>query len=457
MMNNLSIKKKLLIYNILIQIIILGVFSFSLYKTLEISSLDKIKSTLKIVLLDVVDDIIDHKDDLTKDIFHEEIEYKFKPLFIRLLQVDEKVTKINGTKFPDIFKYDINKLHSLKKDIIYFERNDTYVLSKMKITLDEKTYVVEVATDYRVLNSTFENLFYILIFIVPIILIFSIIGGYFLIHKSFLPIENILVSLKDISAKDLSKRLEINNNKKDEIDLLRQEINNLLSRLDNSFEKISQFSSDASHELKTPLTIIRGEIEIALRKDRDKDDYKKTLSTCLDEILSIQETVNDLLFLAKNEFSTENIDTVIYLDEIAIDSKKELENFAKTKDIQLILEINEPHEIKGEAKLLKIALKNIIKNAIIFSHDKSKVLIKNYILNDKIIIEVEDFGIGIDKNNLKMIFEKFYRVDKSRNKHSGGTGLGLSISEKIISLHNGKIEVESTENKGTKFKLLFHR
>src|SRR5210317_2181901 len=98
----------LLIYNILIQVIILAVFSFSLYKTLEISSLDKIKSTLKIVVLDVVDDIIDHKDDLTQEMFNEEIEYKFKPLFIRLLKIEDKIEVINSTDFPKGFDYNIN-------------------------------------------------------------------------------------------------------------------------------------------------------------------------------------------------------------------------------------------------------------------------------------------------------------------------------------------------------------
>ncbi len=453
MMNNISIKRKLLIYNILIQVIILAVFSFSLYKTLEISSLDKIKSTLKIVVLDVVDDIIDHKDDLTQEMFNEEIEYKFKPLFIRLLKIEDKIEVINSTDFPKGFDYNINSLKNLQKDMVYFDKSEIYMLSKIKINIDDLTYVVEVATDYKLLNSTFENLIYILIFILPIILILSIVGGYFLIYKSFLPIENILTNLKNITALDLSKRLDTKNSN-DEIDLLANEINNLLSRLENSFEKISQFSSDASHELKTPLTIIRGEIEIALRKDRNSSEYKETLNTCLEEVVVIQETINDLLFLAKNEFTEKSLNEV-YIDEVTIDSVKELKTFASNKKISLDCEIIEPMQIKGEANLLKIAIKNIIKNAINFSYEESKVIIKNYSQDNKKIIEVQDFGIGIHENELNKIFEKFYRTDKSRNKESGGTGLGLSICDKIIRLHNGEIKITSEENIGTIVKFIF--
>jgi len=452
-MNNISIKRKLLIYNILIQVIILAVFSFSLYKTLEISSLDKIKSTLKIVVLDVVDDIINHKDDLTQEMFNEEIEYKFKPLFIRLLKIEDKIEVINSTDFPKGFDYNINSLKNLQKDMVYFDKSEIYMLSKIKINIDDLTYVVEVATDYKLLNSTFENLIYILIFILPIILILSIVGGYFLIYKSFLPIENILTNLKNITALDLSKRLDTKNSN-DEIDLLANEINNLLSRLENSFEKISQFSSDASHELKTPLTIIRGEIEIALRKDRNSSEYKETLNTCLEEVVVIQETINDLLFLAKNEFTEKSLNEV-YIDEVTIDSVKELKTFASNKKISLDCEIIEPMQIKGEANLLKIAIKNIIKNAINFSYEESKVIIKNYSQDNKKIIEVQDFGIGIHENELNKIFEKFYRTDKSRNKESGGTGLGLSICDKIIRLHNGEIKITSEENIGTIVKFIF--
>ncbi|PHO17891.1 two-component sensor histidine kinase [Malaciobacter molluscorum LMG 25693] len=449
MMTNLSIKKKLLIYNIIIQTIILLLFSFSLYKTLESSSKDKLESTLKVIVLDVVDDIVEHKDKLTKRVFNEEKEYKFKPLYIRLLKIDDTYEVINSTIFPNDIKENINELKNINKNNIVFNYQKDYIISQMKLFLNNQNYVVEVATNFDTINSTLENILYILFFIVPIILIISIIAGYFLIYKSFVPIELMLNNLKNINASDLSKRLE-SKNMNDEIDLLANEINNLLQRLQLSFEKISQFSSDASHELKTPLTIIRGEIEIALRKDRTTKEYKESFENCLDEILVIQQTIDDLLFLAKEEYEVlEETKEDVYLDEVTNEAYKEMLSFAKLRDIKLLCKIDEPIQIKGHHKLLKIAIKNIIKNAITFSHKNEDVYIKNYSDDAYYIISIEDKGIGISKEDQKKIFEKFFRTDKSRNKESGGTGLGMSIVKKIVKIHKGEIELKSQENKGT--------
>lgn len=454
-MRKLSIKRKLLIYNIIIQLLILIAFSFSLYKTLQISTLDKVESTLKVIVLDILDDVIEHKEEIEQRAFDEEKEYRFEPLHIRLAQIDEAFKVIQETNFGLTLHNDLEKLKALKQDVIYFEEYETVLVSRIRFVMDEKNYVIEVATNYDYLNSTMENLFYILLFIVPIILIFSIIGGYFLIYKSLLPIEMMLKNLKQISASSLSKRLETSNNN-DEIDQLAHEINSLLTRLEISFEKISQFSSDASHELKTPLTIIRGEIEVALRKERTPQEYIQTLQSSLDEILIIQQTVDDLLFLAKNESDLHH-DEIIYLDEISLDAIKELHPLAEIKKVKVEANIQTPLQVFGHSKLLKIALKNLLKNAINFSFEYQKVIVKNYSDEAFIYLEVQDFGIGIKKEEQKKIFEKFYRTDKSRNKDSGGTGLGMAIVEKIIHIHEASIEVKSEENKGTTMTIKFKK
>ena len=233
--------------------------------------------------------------------------------------------------------------------------------------------------------------------------------------------------LKQINANDLSARLKTTNTK-DEINQLIDEVNNLLSRLENSFERISQFSSDASHELKTPLTIIKGELEVTLRKDRDIYEYKEVLKNSLNEIFIIEQTVNDLLFLAKNEkeLKLDKIES-FYFDEIVDESINEVKNFAKLHDITIELLVQDSLEFRGFANLLKIALKNALKNAIQFSHKNSKVIVKIFRKDEFLNISIQDFGIGIPLEEQEKIYEKFYRTDKSRNKNSGGTGLGMSI------------------------------
>lgn len=457
MTNKLSIKKKLLIYSFLIQAIILGIFSFSLYKALEISTLDKLQTTLKVIILDVTDDLLEETQ-ITDALLDEEKEYNFEPLFIRILDNNTLKPIIQTSNFPQNIEHKDENLNRLKEGIVVFEEQSDYLVSRIKINFHNKQKVIiEVLTTKDILSSTLENILYILSFILPIVLIFAVIGGNFLIYKSFLPIENILEELKKINANDLSARLKSTQNK-DEINQLIIEVNNLLERLEESFERITQFSSDASHELKTPLTIIRGEIEIALRKDRTIEEYKEALNSSLNEITIIEQTINDLLFLAKNKkdliYEKEEI---FYLDELVDESISELKGFAKLNEVTLELLVNDSAEIKGFPNLLKIAVKNAIKNAIQFSHKNSKVILTIFEKNDEIIVSVQDFGIGIPKDEQSKIFEKFYRTDKSRNKNSGGTGLGMSIMKKIIDINYGRINIESIENIGTTIYLSFYK
>ena len=455
MTNNLSIKKKLLIYSFLIQLVILMIFSISLYKALEISTLDKLQATLKIIILDVTDEVLEN-DNIQDILLDEEKEYNFEPLFIRILDNKTHEKIIQTSNFPINIEQNDNYLNRLEANTVIFEEQNNYLVSRIKINHHkDKVSIIEIATTKDILTTTLENILYILGFILPIILILSVIGGNFLIYKSFLPIENILSQLKKINANDLSARLNSSKNE-DEINQLVNEVNSLLKRLEASFEKISQFSSDASHELKTPLTIIRGEIEIALRKERSIDEYKDALNSSLNEIIIIEQTINDLLFLAKNEKDLiiekqENF----YFDEIVDESINETKNFAKLNQIDIKFIVEDTIEFNGYSNLLKIAIKNILKNAIQFSYKNSQVIVKNYKKDDFFNISVQDFGIGIEKNEQIKIFEKFYRTDKSRNKNSGGTGLGMSILKKIVDIHGGIINIESKEDFGTTITISF--
>ena len=228
MTTKLSIKKKLLIYSFFIQIIILSIFSYSLYKALEISTLDKLQATLKVITLDVSDDIKE-KNKVEDVVLDENKEYNFEPLFIRILS-DKTHQKIIETEdFPKDIETNNKYLDNLKENIVTFKEQNNYLLSRIKIDFnDSLKIIIEVGTTKDILWENLENLLYILSFIIPIILIFSIIGGNFLIYKSFAPIQKVLEELKTISASDLSARLK-NSENQDEINQLIMEINNLLT------------------------------------------------------------------------------------------------------------------------------------------------------------------------------------------------------------------------------------
>jgi signal transduction histidine kinase len=158
--------------------------------------------------------------------------------------------------------------------------------------------------------------------------------------------------------------------------------------------------------------------------------------------------------LSKSEFKNKEKEE-IYLDEVTIDSIQELSYLANSKKIKVLNTIEEPLQIFGYNHLLKVAIKNLIKNAIEFSYENSEVIVRNYTLNEKKIIEIEDKGIGIKQKEQNKIFEQFYRTDKSRDKKSGGLGLGMAISKKIIDIHNGNIIITSKEHLGTIVRIEF--
>lgn len=448
-----TIKSKLLFSTLIIQAFTLIFFSYGLYKLLESSTYEKIQSNMKIITLDIMDDIAEHKKLLENIDLEEAEEFKIKPLYVRIIEPNS-LKPVVSTRFPKSLKLDKKNFEDLELEDIKIERENGYVISRSKIKFKNKIeLVIEIATTQEVLNTALDNLLSILLMIVPIIFLISIIGTIMLLNKSFQPIKNILNDLQNIQATNLSQRIKFNDSN-DEIDNLSKEINNLLDRLESSFEKVKQFSSDASHELKTPLTIIRGEIEIALKKERTQEEYKEVLNIALNEVLVIQQTINDLLFLSKEEHENKEREDV-YLDEVSIDAIIELKSFALTKKVTLETDIKQALQIKGFANLIKIAVKNILKNAIEFSYENSKVIVSNYKEENKCIIEISDSGIGISKDEQNKVFDKFYRTDKSRNKNSGGTGLGMAICKKIIQMHNGIIHIESKENIGTTIKLEF--
>jgi signal transduction histidine kinase len=234
--------------------------------------------------------------------------------------------------------------------------------------------------------------------------------------------------------------------------------NDMISRLEKSIKKIKQFSGDVSHELRTPLTIIRGEIEVLLRKERDKEEYQKTLKSTLEEAAYLERIIDDLLFLSRIEaLENKEFDKLVQLDEILLKVVESQELAAKKKRITLDIKKAEPTQIKGEEILLERMVTNIIDNAIRYTEPEGKVDISLEKQDGSFVLHVQDTGIGIPAESLPLIFDRFYVVDKSRFKETGGLGLGLSIVKQVADCHGGKIQVESKVNRGTSFLVRFNK
>ena len=226
----------------------------------------------------------------------------------------------------------------------------------------------------------------------------------------------------------------------------------MLEKLENSFYKIKRFSNDVSHELKTPLTVIRGEIELGLRKDRSNEQYKDILNLVLQETKSLQNLIDSLLFLSEsNEKEIKAKSQDIELDEIITDVISQNKQLIEEKNIIFEFIHLENVICQGHPLLLKILVGNIIQNAIKYSHKGSKIEI--YL--DQDMLKIKDYGIGIKEEDIANIFDRFYQVDKARGRN--GYGLGLSIVKNIASLYGFTITIESQYNKFTQFTINLHK
>lgn len=315
------------------------------------------------------------------------------------------------------------------------------------IVLDEFTkLILEKETHIYTSIKHLEN---ILIIWIPILLMISIIIGHFIIKNALIPVKKTIDEVKNIEANQLQKRLT-SHTSNDEIEKLVMTFNFMLDKLDDSFSKIKRFSNDVSHELKTPLTVIRGEIELGLRKNRTNEEYKAILKSTLEETKLLQELINSLLFLSNsnNNEIQENFE-IVELDEVVTDVISQNKQLIKEKNIKFNFKNFDSVSCSGHPVLLRILVGNIIQNAIKYSHKNSVVEI--YL--DEDILTIKDYGVGIPSSEIENIFDRFYRVDKSRGR--GGYGLGLSIVRSICELHKFQITVDSQYNKYTKFSIDF--
>lgn len=300
------------------------------------------------------------------------------------------------------------------------------------------------------------NLF-MLVFIVANIaaIAVAIIIGRYISGKILNPIKQITDTAESISLYDLSERIEVPDTD-DEIKTLVTTFNDMIERLQISFDKENQFISDASHELKTPIAIIQGYINMVDRWGKeDKDILNEAIDSIKSETQHMSVLIQQLLYIARDTQGKNIINKkIISLSEIADEVKKEAEIAIENMDISL--EAEENVEIYADSSLIKQLMWIFIDNAVKYSAGK-RCIVSIFAGREegKPCFSVADKGIGIPQKALDKIFDRFYRNDESRNKEIQGNGLGLSIARTIADRHNAIISVESTEGEGSVFKVIF--
>ena len=293
----------------------------------------------------------------------------------------------------------------------------------------------------------------IVLFGIPFIFGFSILVGLFFSKEALQPFDVIRQKADQIRADDLSARLPYPRNS-DETHKLTDTLNRLLDRIEKSFDGMKRFTSDASHELRIPLTNLKGMIEVALRKKRTVDEYQADFKDALEEVERLNDLVRNLLVLArvdakKLNLNKKKIDLSIFIQEFI----KWINPLAQQKQINIHFKEAAPLEIYSDPDKLKQILLILVDNAFNNSAEGSSITISTIKNTDGVVISVLDTGKGIPSEYHEKIFERFFRLDDSRDRKEGGTGLGLSIARSIAEAHNGKLTVESAAGKGSTFHL----
>ena len=314
--------------------------------------------------------------------------------------------------------------------------------------------LVQVGTSLEAVQETLRNLKIFLFTAVPSVLILAALFLRFMARRALKPISRIIDTAREIGqGQELSKRIPVLKIK-DELGQLALTFNEMMNRLENSFAQMRQFSSDASHELRTPLTVLKGQNELILSKQRKPEEYQEVISSNLEEINYMSKVLEDLFVLSKSDENQVNLDyKPVDLRALVEEVCKHAEILAEEKNIKIIIAFLEPIEIKGDEVRLRQMVWNVLQNGIKYTQQggELKISLQNEV--DFALLTIQDTGIGIPEEDLPLIFNRFYRVDKARTRDEGGSGLGLSICRQIAEAHKGKIEVESKLGVGTRFKI----
>lgn len=315
----------------------------------------------------------------------------------------------------------------------------------------DNNLTIIVAYSLEELNAVLENLFSIFLYLIPIVVVVSILSGLYLAYKALQPVHDVTQRARKITIENLDQSIPPRN-VDDEIGRLIETMNDMIDRLHKSFAQVRQFSSDASHELRTPLTIMRGELELALRNEKSPEEYRNILASTLEEILRLKTIIDNLLTLGKADHGVFDLKLEeVHLDEVIQELYDDCSMLAESKHITVQLKKSEQITIVGDKGRLRQLFLNLVDNAIKYTPEGGHVSISIERQNGTAKVSVEDTGIGIPEQDTERIFDRFYRVDKARSREMGGTGLGLSIAKWIAEIHRGSITVKSEPNRGSTF------
>jgi signal transduction histidine kinase len=305
----------------------------------------------------------------------------------------------------------------------------------------------------QVFQEVAEEFLDIIHWILPLVIVFVLAGGWIMARLVMRPVVSAVEAAEEITITNLQQRLP-EYTREDEFAILVRTLNRMIARIEEGVKRIQQFTQDAAHELRTPLTILRGELELAYQHDSLSDETQNSLQKILDRVISMSKVVDNLMLLAQSDTRSYPVQKSVFrLDEVVREIFEDIQILVEHRPIDVILKRCKAIEIFGDKQLIYRLLLNLCDNALKYTREGYIELSLNR-LENTIEFTLKDTGCGIPRDQLPHIFDRFFRVDKSRTSFTGGSGLGLAISQWISNAHGGKIFVNSVEDKGTTFKVL---
>lgn len=318
-----------------------------------------------------------------------------------------------------------------------------------------RTYTLIIVQSLHPQREMMEEAGAVFAWLIPLAILLASGGGYFLARKSLAPVVAMSSQAGRIGAENLHERLAVQN-EKDELGHLARSFNRLLDRLSESFDRQRRFMADASHELRTPVAILRGESEVALSQQaRSLDEYRESLGVMHHEAERLTRIVEDLFTLTRADAGQYPLQpSDFYLDELVAECVHSARTLAQAKKISLTFEGAPESPIRADESLVRRMLLNLLDNAIKYTPDLGRVTVSCQRNAKEYTVNIADTGCGIPAELQPRIFERFFRADKARS-HSendgGGAGLGLAISRWIAEAHHGRLELTRCDSTGSTF------
>jgi heavy metal sensor kinase len=325
-------------------------------------------------------------------------------------------------------------------------------MATQRIYVGGQPLIIEVADPQRKFQGVLNEFYTVLYIALPMAMVIAAVGGYWLSRRALSPVDQIIDEACAISPTNLTARLSVPPSG-DELQRLSETLNQMLARVEQSLLQMRQFTADASHELRAPMTLIYTAAEFALRRERNPNELKASLQKILREAKRCTELIDQLLWLARADARTSRIE-LVSTDMTALVEHvvSEVKMLASGKEISVLIELSEcPIRAEVDEPSFRRMLLILLDNAIKYTSQGGKITISAMEDAGQLVIAIADTGTGIPADELPFVFDRFWRADKVRSRDASGSGLGLAIAREIAESHNAELKVESSVGHGSTF------